>query len=199
MKTPPDLSGTRLHDVARHRIRSLREARGWTLNDLAQRSQIGASTLSRLETGQRKLTLEHISDLARALLTTADALISTDDTDDVVIHPAPTNYGDGSVHWPLTRGNESSDRVVTKMLIPAADRAPEPQVHPGREWFYVIDGTARLVLGDRQFLVETGRAAEFDTMTPHCTSGYGGPAEILIIFDHHGERVHYRTPIARTT
>lgn len=73
-------------------------------------------------------------------------------------------------------------------------RPPEPGVHPGRDWFYVLDGTAHLllVLGERDHIVETGHAAEFDTMSPHWVLGHGGPVELLTIFDRHGERAHLR-------
>jgi len=56
----------------------------------------------------------------------------------------------------------------------------------------VLDGTARLFLGEREHLVQVGHAAEFDTMTPHWIAGYGEPVEVLTIFDHHGERAHLR-------
>ena len=65
-------------------------------------------------------------------------------------------------------------------------------MHPGRDWFYVLEGTVRLILGGVEHLVRTGQAAEFDTMTPHCMSGFEGPAEIITILDHHGERSHLR-------
>ena len=129
--------------------------------------------------------------LARALDTTVDDLIGYDPHDDV-IHPVATNFGDGSVHWPLSRANYPSGRHVAKMQIPAAQGPPVPQVHSGREWFYVLHGTARLLLGDREVLVRAGQAAEFDTMTPHWIAGYKKPVDVLTIFDQHGERVHLR-------
>ena len=98
----------------------------------------------------------------------------------------------GITNWTLSRPDDPSGRIVAKMRIPAAKRRPDPRVHPGREWFYVLDGTARLVLGDREHLVEAGQAAEFDTMTPHWIAGHGGPVELLTIFDRHGEQAHLR-------
>lgn len=183
---------TRIEDVARRRLRSLRLSRGWTLNDLARRSHIGASTISRIETGHRRLAIDNLAALADALETTIDALLGDDNDDDVVIRPIRTNSGNGAVHWPLTRLHDPSGRVVAKMRIPASKQRPDPQVHPGRDWFYVLEGTARLLLGEREHLVETGQAAEFDTMTPHWVAGYRGPVEILTIFDRHGEHAHLR-------
>ena len=183
-------SETRLEDVARCRLRSLRLARGWTLDELARRSLIGASTISRIETGHRRLAIDNLVDLARALETTVDELIADDSDEDVVIRPTAAKGMNGATLWPLTRLHDSSGRTVAKMRIPASRKRPEPQVHPGRDWIYVLDGTARLLLGEREHLVETGQAAEFDTMTPHWIAGYGGPVEVLVIFDRHGERAH---------
>lgn len=181
---------SRLDDLVGQRIRAQREAHGWTLDQLAERAMISASTISRIETGHRRITLEHVAVLSRALDTTVDDLIGHDPHDDVVIHPVATTFGNGSVHWPLTRAGDPSGRIVTKMRIPAATGPPDPRVHVGREWFYVLDGTARLFLGEREVLVRAGQAAEFDTMTPHWTAGHVEPVDVLVIFDHHGQRVH---------
>ncbi len=178
-----------IEEVVRTRLRSLRLARGWTLDDLAKRSLIGASTISRIETGHRRLALDNLADLARALEVTVDELLGDDNDADVVIRPVRSEQHDRVV-WPLTRLHDPSGRVVMKMRIPASKGPPEPQVHPGRDWFYVLAGTARLVLGDREHLVEAGQAAEFNTMTPHWIAGYGGPVEVVVIFDRHGEEAH---------
>jgi transcriptional regulator with XRE-family HTH domain len=178
-----------IESTARRRLRGLRQARGWTIDDLAGRAHIGPSTISRLETGHRRITLDHLVTLARALDTTVDELLVDDDATDVVIRPT-RDSAHGATYWMLTRHDDPSGRIVAKMRLPAAKRTPEPKVHPGRDWFYVLAGTVRLFLGEHEHLVEAGQAAEFDTMTPHWMLGYGGPAEILTIFDRHGERAH---------
>ena len=113
--------------------------------------------------------------------------------EDVIIRPKRGPGPNGSIHWPLTRPNDPSGRVVVKMRIPASRKRPEQQVHPGRDWLYVLEGTARLVLGDTEHLVPSGHAAEFNTMTPHWIAGHGGPVDVLMIFDHHGEQAHVRS------
>ncbi|HVM27155.1 MAG TPA: helix-turn-helix transcriptional regulator [Mycobacteriales bacterium] len=181
--------GDQLGETARRRLRTLRQARGWTLDDLAARSHVGASTISRIETGQRRLALDQLVTLARALGVPVDDLLADDDAGDVVIRPSAS--GDGGAVWMLSRRDDPSGRVVAKQRVPASTSAdPERKVHPGRDWFYVLDGTVRLVLGGREHIVAAGEAASFSTMTPHAVVGVGGPAEILSIFDHHGERAH---------
>jgi transcriptional regulator with XRE-family HTH domain len=178
-----------LEQAARRRLRTLRQARGWTLDDLAARSHVGASTISRIETGQRRLALDQLVTLARALGVTIDDLLADDDATDVVIRP--TASGNGGAVWLLSRRDDPSGRVVAQQRLPAGTAAePDRQVHPGHDWFYVLDGTVRLVLGGREHIVAAGEAASFSTMTPHSVVGVGGPADILSIFDHHGERAH---------
>lgn len=180
-----------IETTARRRLRSLRLARGWSLDELARRSYISPSTISRIETGQRRLALDQLVSLAHALDTSVDELLAEDDPDhaDVVIRPT-RDVVRGVTHWMLTRHDDPSGRIVAKMRLPKLKRPPEPRVHPGRDWFYVLEGTAHLLLGERHHFVETGQAAEFDTMTPHWILGEGGPVEILTIFDRHGERAH---------
>ena len=68
----------------------------------------------------------------------------------------------------------------------------ELRVHPGKDWFTVLSGTIVLMLGERTIVVEAGQAAEFSTMIPHAFGARGGPAEVLCIFDHDGQRSHLR-------
>lgn len=172
----------------RQRIRALRTARGWSLDELARRTLIGASTLSRIETGNRRIALDQLAPIARALQTTIDELLDLPD-DEVIIRPVRDKVR-GTTVWPLSRPDAARGVVVTKMRIPPMRGNVDLKIHAGREWFYVVAGTARLVLGDREILVDEKEAAEFSTMTPHAIGGYRKPVEMLSIFDHHGERAH---------
>lgn len=180
-----------LEGIARSRLRSLRKARDWSLEELASRSNIGASTLSRLETGHRRIAIDHLVVLARALDTTVDDLLKEEQEEEIIIRPRRDVTG-GTTYWLFSGPDDGSGRVVAKMRMPARKQLPEPRVHPGRDWFYVLEGTVRLQLGTREFLVRAGQVASFDTMTPHTMAGHGGPAEILSILDRDGERAHLR-------
>lgn len=179
--------------LVRQRIRGLRQARGWTLDALAARCHISPSNLSRIETGRRRIALDQLVPIARALGTTLDELIASDADDDVVIRPQP-DTSPGLTTWLLSRERSVSGVTVAKMRFTDVDPRPtdDLNVHPGHEWFTVLTGIARLQLGDRTIVIHEGNAAEFPTMTPHAISGVDGPVEILTIFDHNGERAHLR-------
>ena len=178
-----------LDDIVRQRIRGLRLARGWTLDALASRCYLSASTLSRIETGHRRIALDQLVPIAQALGTTLDQLVEPEDDEDVVIRPEPESMP-GSTVWLLSRERDRRGVTIAKMRITAEREWTEGQVHPGYEWFTVLSGVVRLTLGERTILVREGQAAEFSTMTPHAIQAHEGPVEILTIFDHDGERAH---------
>lgn len=180
-----------LDSVIRQRIRGLRLARGWSLDALAARCYLSPSTLSRIETGNRRIALDQLVPIARALGTTLDQLVESAEDEDVVIRPQP-DHTRGLTTWLLSREPALHGVTVAKMRItPERPTGPEHlSVHPGREWFTVLSGTARLQLGERTIVIEAGDAADFSTMVPHAIGAHDGPVEILTIFDHDGERAH---------
>jgi transcriptional regulator with XRE-family HTH domain len=178
--------------IIRARIRGLRVARGWSLEALAARCHMSASTISRIETGHRRISIDQLVPLARALDTSIDQLVEPVAGDEVIIRPR-SDRGHGATTWMLTREDEPHGWSVAKMRITAAQPHGEPGVHPGHEWFTVLSGTVRLHLGDRVIDVETGQAAQFSTMSPHALTAQGGPAEIIVIFDRDGRRAHLDT------
>ncbi|WLQ39252.1 helix-turn-helix transcriptional regulator [Streptomyces laculatispora] len=185
-----------LDSTVRMRFRSLRQARGWSLDSLAERAFLSPSTLSGIETGHRRIGLDQLMALARALGTSLDQLVETVSADDVVIRPQCEEQR-GLTTWVLNRGSGPAGITVARMRITDEARGPGADqlgVHPGKDWFTVLSGTITLILGERAIRVETGQAAEFSTMDPHAVKARGGPAEILCILDHDGRRTHLRSP-----
>ena len=174
--------------VIRQRIRSLRLARGWSLENLAARCQLSASTLSRIESGHRRMALDQLLLIARAFDTTLDALVEQAGQDDVVIRPLPS-HAQGLTTWVLSSADGIHGKTVAKMRI-TLDRPEERGVHAGRDWFTVLSGIVRLELGEQTILVHPGEVAEFSTMTPHAICAHLGPVEILTIFNHDGGQAH---------
>jgi transcriptional regulator with XRE-family HTH domain len=176
-----------VEQVVRSRLRSLRHTLGLSLDELAERANLSPSTISRVETGKRTISLDVLVPLAAALQVGLDALLDVRSDDDVVIRPVPSRAG-GRTTWMLSQPTGST--IAIKMRLEPSDRAPEPRVHPGHDWFFVTEGRVRLRLGERELIVETGEAAEFATMTPHSIAASDGPAELVMIFDRDGQRAH---------
>ena len=172
------------------RLRELRQRRDTTLAALAETTGISVSTLSRLESGQRRPTLELLLPLARAYGVQLDDLVGGPPTGDPRVHLRPVRRGDMTM-IPLTR--RPGGVQAYKLIIPVRRAAPDPKTHEGYEWLYVLDGQLRLLLGDQDIVLRPGEAAEFGTRVPHWFGSLGeGPVEVLSLFGRQGERAHLR-------
>jgi transcriptional regulator with XRE-family HTH domain len=179
-------------DAVGPRLRALRRQRETTLADLSAATGISVSTLSRLESGGRRPTLEQLLPLARAHGVTLDELVDAPPTGDPRIHLRPTTH-DGMTILPLTR-RAGGIQAYKLVLHPGArPTEPDPQTHEGYEWLYVLNGRLRLVLGEHDLILTPGEAAEFDTRVPHWFTAAGTePVEFLSLFGKQGERAHLR-------
>ena len=169
------------------RLRAVRRSRGWTLDELAARAGMSASTLSRLESGKRQASLELLLPLTRQLGIRVDDLLSLDTPDPRVRRPVIRR--DGLIIAPLAP--EGSAVHTYKITYPPVPELPALRVHDGYEWLYVLAGRLRLRLGDQDLVLTRGEAAEFDTRIPHAMSaGAGRPAQVISIFNETGMRMH---------
>lgn len=175
----------------RRRLRELRLERGLTLEAVASRAAIDVSTLSRLESGKRRLALDHLPALAAALGVSADDLLSPPHRLDPRVRGAVRKY-DGLTMWPLTRSGPAGGLHAYKIVISADRRTPPAKlgVHEGNDWIYVLTGRMRLCLGEDDLIIEPGEAVEFSTWTPHWFGAVDGIVEVIALLGAHGERVH---------
>ncbi|MGA7418778.1 MAG: XRE family transcriptional regulator [Acidimicrobiales bacterium] len=179
------------------RLRALRQERDMTLAGLSAATDISVSTLSRLESGQRRANLELLIPLARAYQVPLDELVGTQPPGDPRIRPRPITRH-GITMYPLTRragGLQAYKHVIPPSRVP---REPDLRTHEGYEWLYVLSGRLRLVLGEHDLVLTTGEVAEFDTRVPHSFTNAGSdPVEVLSLFGPQGERMHVRARPSR--
>ncbi|MFE7193644.1 helix-turn-helix domain-containing protein [Kitasatospora sp. NPDC057541] len=175
------------------RLRTARERRGATLTDVSRTTGISLSTLSRIETGRRKPTLEVLLRLAKAYGSSLDELAGTAPVAAAGPRtPMPQRPDGGKVVLPLTRyvgGLHAHKHVLPAVDAPPA--RPRQVSHDGYEWLCVLYGRLWLALGEQDLVLSAGEVAEFDTRTAHgvANAGPGGPVEYLIMFGPQGERL----------
>ncbi|GAA1962806.1 helix-turn-helix domain-containing protein [Amycolatopsis minnesotensis] len=180
----------RVLDGVGPRLKALRKDRGTTLSALSERTGISVSTLSRLESGQRKATLELLLNLAAAYQVPLDDLVGAPPVGDPRVRSEPRKIGD-MLAIPLSR--QPGQPQAFKLLVPPRPLPEKLATHEGYEWLYVLSGRLRLLLGDADVLMGPGEAAEFDTRTPHWFgSATEHPVELLVLFGKQGERAHLR-------
>jgi transcriptional regulator with XRE-family HTH domain len=175
----------------RRRLRELRVSKGMTLEEVATSARIDVSTLSRLESGKRRLALDHLPRLAQALAVSTDDLLREPERPDPRVRGTAHTHN-GVTYWPLTRQGPAGGLHAFKIRISAKRNTPpaERPVHEGHDWVYVLSGELRLILGDRDFTISPGEAAEFSTWEPHWFGVVDSPVEAIAILGPHGERLH---------
>ena len=189
MSDPTDAIAAALDQVGT-RLRQIRGQRDITLVELSERTGISKSTLSRLENGQRRPTLELLLPLAQAYRVPLDDLVGAPDVGDPRVRLKPRRVK-GRTVLPLT---PPGGIQAWKIIIPASQSAPNLRRHDGYEWLYVLSGRMRLILEDDDRTLGVGEAVEFDTTRPHWFGSTGeGPAEVLSLFGRPGERIHVRS------
>lgn len=187
-----DLDDQAVADAVGRRLRSIRTQRRITLAELEQRTGVSMSTWSRLESGQRRATIELLLPLAREYGVTLDELVGAPETGDPRVHIKPV-VRHGTTYIPLTRragGLQAFKVIFPPRREPVAERL---MTHEGYEWLYVLSGRLRLTLGEQTIIMEPGEAAEFDTRVPHSLGSDGpGAVEVISLFGRQGERAHLR-------
>ena len=172
------------------RLKRLRSQRGLTLAALSETTGISKSTMSRLETGQRRPSLELLLPLAQAYRVPLDDLVGAPEVGDprVLLKPRSAN---GRTVVPLTR--QPGGIQAWKIIIPTTKTEPDLKAHEGYEWLYVLSGRMRLILGGHDVVLSPGEVADFDTRVPHWFGSTGEqPVEVLSLFGSQGERMHVR-------
>ena len=173
------------------RLQRIRKQRGATLATVAAGTGISKSTLSRLETGQRRPTLELLLALSHVYRVPLDDLVGAPEVGDARIRIKPGRVK-GRTVLPLTR--QPDGMQAWKIVVPTSKTTPELRSHDGHEWIYVLSGPVRVVLGDQDWVLSPGDVVEFETQVPHWFGSTGeAPAEILSIFSRPGERMRVRT------
>lgn len=175
------------------RLRQLREQRGLTLTKVAATTGVAVSTLSRLESGGRRPTLELLLPLAKTYQVTLDELVDAPPTGDPRVNLRPIKVH-GMTMLPLS--SRPGGIQAYKIVVPrrrGRHVEPELKTHEGYDWVYVLTGNLRLVLADHDLVLKPGEAAEFDTRTPHWFGAADErPVEFLSLFGTQGEKAHVR-------
>lgn len=177
-------------DLVGPRLRRVRERRAMTLTDAAERTGFSKSTLSRLENGQRRPSLELLLPLAHLYRVPLDDLVGAPETGDPRLRPKPRHVN-GRTVLPLTGPGGVQ---AWKILVPATKSTPAPRRHDGFEWLYVLAGRLRVVVGDQDLILGVGEVVEFDTLISHWFGSTGEEAaEVLSIFGRAGERMSVKS------
>lgn len=171
------------------RIKELREQKGISIEDLSKLTGFDTQKLKAIEDGTEQPQLGTIMKLSKSLDSAVGRLVS----------------GVGTSLYSITRKNERKEiqrsSKAKKSLYSYMSLAPEVQgrhmealivqleenpdkdlsVHDGEEFIYVLEGVAKLVIGDESYDLESGDSAYYLSTTQHQVCAKKGKATILAV------------------
>ena len=135
------------------RVRELRKARGWTLEQAASQAGLARSTLSKIENGQMSPTYDALKKLAVGLEISVPQLFTPPQREQISGRMSMTRAGEGQQQATATYEHELLAETLTKKrMMPYRARIRARSVeefdgwvrHDGEEFLYVLTGVIRL-------------------------------------------------------
>lgn len=169
-----------------NRLHAMRESRLWTLETLAERTELSRAYLSRLEAGVRQPSITVLCSVARAFgVSIATLFEQPDDVADCVIvrgGSAAVRSVNGLRYIPLSSSTKPFNLQPIEVTIPFDRAGDEVYQHEGEEWLHVITGRVQLSLGEKQYQLETGDSAHFCSQLGHRLDALDGKdARIILV------------------
>jgi transcriptional regulator with XRE-family HTH domain len=173
------------------RIRAAREQRGFTVEELAAKTDISSEALSRLETGEGFLPLGQLIKLSKALQMKMADVISKGQESFTIVRAdkrksftrfGKTRESDYGYEYESLAPNKK-DRLMEPFIVtlnPAA--AEEPSSHDGQEFIFVLEGEMEVLVNDTRDVLKQGDAIYYDSSSMHLVRAHGDkPAKILAV------------------
>lgn len=159
-----------------HKIRQLRQNKGMTLNELAEKTQTTAGYISQLERDIVDPSLSTLRKIAAVLETPLFALLDSRDTQSAVVYAdkrQKMTFPDSSVIHelltPTAAGNEKAPGLLmfTSQLAPGCWSNEERISHNSEEWIFAAKGTLEILAGDKTYVLQEGDCIYLKENIPH--------------------------------
>jgi transcriptional regulator with XRE-family HTH domain len=167
-------------------LKQRRLQKGWTLEDLAERSELSKPFLSRLESGDRQASIAAVLTLSQVFNVSLAEMFETQ----VAIEPclivrkseAVPRDAYGLTYLPLSHAGHFFNLRPIRVTVSLDRIGNEHYRHEGEEWIYVISGKITLSLAGKTYDLDSGDAVHFDSRLPHRVIARGKVApEILLV------------------
>lgn len=135
------------------RVRELRKAREWTLEQAAKQAGLARSTLSKIENGQMSPTYDALKKLADGLDISVPQLFTPPQRDQINGRMVITKSGEGTAQATTTYEHELlAESLSKKKMLPYRARVRARSMdeydgwvrHDGEEFLYVLTGVIKL-------------------------------------------------------
>jgi transcriptional regulator with XRE-family HTH domain len=187
------------------RLRALRVGRGLGLRELARQLELSPSSISQIETGKIRPSVQTLYALASALGATVDEVLFDKASQGATV-PVETGVEPGlavqrsadrpaiqlnsGVRWErLMFWSDEDVEFLEAVYAPGGASSPDDELvrHHGHEFGHVLSGTLRVVVGFDEYVLGPGDSITFPSSTPHRLSN-DGPETVRAVWVVRGRR-----------
>jgi len=185
------------HSVIGSKIKSMRETKGLSLEEIAERSGLSVEQILSIETDQNLPSLGPLIKVARALGVRLGTFL--DDSD--ALGPVVCRAADREKQSTISFSNGAADarrhmeyhplaqqkagRHMEPFIIdinPSEEHNFQLSAHEGEEFIYVMQGVVEIVYGKDTFTLNEGDSIFYDSIVKHHVHGVPGKsAKILAV------------------
>ncbi|MBL7179595.1 MAG: XRE family transcriptional regulator [Pseudomonadota bacterium] len=173
------------------RIKTLREEKGLSLDELSKLTGFDIELLSNIESNKVQPQLGTVIKLSKALDSAFSRLVSgvgdklysiTRKHEQKVISRSTSQKGKKQVYLYKSLAPEVKGRHMEALIVQLEENPDkEMSVHEGEEFIYVLDGIVVLNIGQESYDLEPGDSAYYLSTTPHLVASKSGKATILAV------------------
>jgi transcriptional regulator with XRE-family HTH domain len=157
--------------VLGERLRELRQSKGLTLKQLAERAEVSAGLLSQIENGTTDPSLATLRKLSEVFEEEIASLFAEPNAPLVhVSRPGERkriSAPRGAIVYERLTPGRGDLEVLHAELAPGDTSSSEPRGHASTECVVVLTGTVRIDVGDESYDLVAGEAITFDSRLPH--------------------------------
>jgi transcriptional regulator with XRE-family HTH domain len=160
------------------RIKTLREEKGLSLDELSHMTGFEVAMLERIEKDEIQPQLGTVIKLSKALDAAFGRIVSG--VGDRLY--SITRRNDRKAYTYMSLAPEVKGRHMEALFVQLEqDPEEEISVHDGEEFIFVLDGTVKMKIGQDGFDLEPGDSVYYLSTTPHHISAKTGKATILAV------------------
>jgi transcriptional regulator with XRE-family HTH domain len=173
------------------RIKSIREEKGLSLDQLSKLTGFDVELLSNIESSKVQPQLGTIIKLSKALDSAFGRIVSgigdklysvTRKNEQKIVSRSTSRKGRKQLYTYKSLAPEVKGRHMEALIVQLEENPEdEMSVHEGEEFIYVLNGTVLLNIGGDKFELEPGDSAYYLSTTPHLIASKSGKATILAV------------------
>lgn len=162
------------------KIRKVREKKGLTLKDVADRLNVSESLISQIERDKISPAIDTLLSIIDVLDIDLDYIFSDfkKERDVILVKKDDVRkiIQNGVTYYQLSRISDDEKHEIEAYILeiePHSEKGSSEYGHPGKELGYIIEGSGEFIIGNKSYILNEGDSISFSASVPHLLKNIG--------------------------